>query len=124
GKGRPGRFLSVDLSHLALDSAGAGARRRLERIAAALLTGSRIQVGAEEAARADPILAAVLPVARAGGAVAATLQANLRRSVRDADLLAEAGVPIRLVKGAYVEAPAVAHPWGDATDMAFARLAH
>ena len=52
------------------------------------------------------ILETVLAVARAGGAVSATVQANLRRSVRDAEVLAEAGVPIRLVKGAYVESPA------------------
>jgi len=56
--------------------------------------------------------------------VAATLQANLRRSPRDGLMLAEAVVPIRLVKGAYVEPPAVAHAWGDETDIAFAELAH
>jgi proline dehydrogenase len=56
--------------------------------------------------------------------VAATVQANLRRSPADADRLAEAGVPIRLVKGAYVESPALAHPWGDATDLAFIDLAY
>jgi proline dehydrogenase len=117
-------YLSLDLSHLALDEPGEAVRRRLERIAAALPEGARVQVGAEEAACADRILDAVLAVARAGGAVSATVQANLRRSMRDADVLAEAGVPIRLVKGAYVEAAAVAHPWGDATDVAFAELAH
>ncbi|MBV8999075.1 MAG: hypothetical protein JO304_08455 [Solirubrobacterales bacterium] len=65
-----------------------------------------------------------LAAARAGGAVSATVQANLRRSERDAEALAEAGVPIRLVKGAYVEAPEVARPWGEATDLAFVELAH
>jgi len=81
-------------------------------------------VGAEQLARTDRILETVLAVARAGGAVAATLQANLKRTPADADRLAEAGVPIRLVKGAYVETPAQALPWGDATDLAFIELAY
>ncbi len=124
GEAPLGTYLSVDLSHIALDEPGSGVVRRLERIAAALPDGAIIQVGAEEAARADRILETVLAVARAGGRVAATLQANLRRSVSDASALVDAGVPIRLVKGAYVEPAAVAHAWGDATDLAFVSLAH
>jgi proline dehydrogenase len=120
----PGTYLSVDLSHFAVDERGPGPQRRLERVAAALPEGAGIQVGAEDAARADRILETVLAVARAGGAVWATVQANLRRSERDAGTLAEAGVPIRLVKGAYVETPAVARPWGEETDLAFVQLAY
>lgn len=119
-----GTYLSIDLSHIAIDEPGDGARRRLDRIAAALPTGSRIQVGAEQVARTDRILDAVLAVARDGGPVAATVQANLRRSPADAQRLVEAGVPIRLVKGAYVETPSLAHAWGDATDIAFIELAY
>jgi proline dehydrogenase len=119
-----GTYLSVDLSHLAMDEPGGAVRRRLERIAAALPVGAYVQVGAEEAARADRILETVLAVARAGGRVAATVQANLRRSVSDAPALVEAGVPIRLVKGAYVESPAVAHAFGEPTNLAFVSLAH
>lgn len=117
-------YLSLDLSHLGVDGSGTAVARRLERIAGALPEGARVQVGAEDAARTDRILEAVLTVARAGGAVSATVQANLRRSERDAATLAEAGVPIRLVKGAYVEPRARSHAWGDATDIAFAGLAH
>jgi proline dehydrogenase len=124
GDAPAGTYISVDLSHLALDGPDAALRGRLERIAAALPAGARIQVGAEEAARAGRILETVLAVARGGGAVAATLQANLRRSQRDGLVLVDAGVPIRLVKGAYVEPPAVAHAWGDESDIAFAELAH
>jgi proline dehydrogenase len=120
----PGTYRSIDLSHVGIDEPGEGARRRLERVAAALPAGARIQVGAEQAARVDRILDAVLAVARGGGPVAATIQANLRRSPADADKLAEAGVPIRLVKGAYVETPALAHAWGDETDIAFIDLAY
>jgi proline dehydrogenase len=117
-------FLSIDLSHIGLDQPGEAARRRLERIAVALPDGRRIQVGAEQERRADRILAAVLAVAGTGGAVSATVQANLKRSGRDAEALAAAGVPIRLVKGAYAEDPQIARPWGEATDLAFLELAH
>src|SRR5690242_13235324 len=81
GAEAPGSYLSVDLSHLALDQPGDAVRRRLERIAEPLPPGVFIQVGAEEAARAERVFDTVLAVARDGGRVAATLQANLRRSV-------------------------------------------
>jgi proline dehydrogenase len=124
GHAPPGTFVSLDLSHLAIDRDREGARRRLQRIAEALPAGSRVQVGAEQAARADAILAAVTEVARSGAPVSATLQANLRRSDADGRALADAGVPIRLVKGAYVEDPRAARAWGEPTDLAFLALAH
>ena len=117
-------FLSIDLSHIGLDQPGAAVQQRLERIASVLPAGRRIQVGAEQERRADRILATVSAVARTGGAVAATIQANLKRSRTDAQALAEDGVPIRLVKGAYLEEPQVARPWGEPTDLAFLELAH
>jgi proline dehydrogenase len=117
-------FLSIDLSHIGLDQPGEGVRRRLERVAAALPDGRRIQVGGEEERRAGRILETVLALARTGGAVSATVQANLKRSRSDAHALAEGGVPVRLVKGAYVEDPRVARPWGEPTDLAFLELAH
>jgi proline dehydrogenase len=111
-------WLSVDMSHLALDA------DRLAAIAGALPPGRRVQVGAEDAVRADAILGCVLDVAARGLAdrLGATVQANLLRSPADADALVQAGVHIRLVKGAYVEATG-AHPFGEATDVAFLRLA-
>ena len=118
-----GTYLSVDLSHLGVDLPDR-AIGRLRTIAEALPAGSAIQVGAEQTDRTDRILAAVTEVARAGAPVWATLQANLRRSEADGRALIEAGVPIRLVKGAYVEDPASAHAWGEPTDLAFVRLAH
>lgn len=124
GEAPAGTYLSVDLSHLAIDEPGSGVRRRLESIAAALPGGAFVQVGAEEADRADRIFETVLAVARAGGRVAATVQANLRRSAQDAAALMEAGVPIRLVKGAYVESGAVAHRFGEPANLAFVKLAH
>jgi proline dehydrogenase len=110
-------WLSLDLSHVAFDAG------LLDAIAAAVPPGRRLQVGAEEAALADRVLGLVVGAARAGRPVEATLQANLKRSRGDADRLAAAGVPVRLVKGAYPERPDVAHRWGPETDAAFADLA-
>src|SRR3954447_5936965 len=110
-------WLSLDLSHIAFDAG------LLDAIAAAVPPGRRLQVGAEEAAVADRGLDLVVGAARAGRPVEATLQANLRRSPADAERLAAAGVPVRLVKGAYPEPPDVAHAWGPETDAAFADLA-
>jgi proline dehydrogenase len=120
----PNAFLSIDLSHIGVDEAGDAVRRRLEQIAAGLSPGRRLQVGAEQERRADHILKTVLAVAGVGGAVSATVQANLKRSRSDALALAEAGVPVRLVKGAYVEDPHLAWAWGEPTDLAFLELAH
>jgi proline dehydrogenase len=114
----PGAWISLDLSHLAFDA------QLLDRVAAAVPPGRRLQVGAEEATVTDRVLDAVIGCARRGRPVEATLQANLRRSPADADRLIAEGVPVRLVKGAYVEDRATAHPWGPETDHAYAALAH
>jgi proline dehydrogenase len=52
------------------------------------------------------------------------LQANFHRSAGDLDHLIDAGVHVRLVKGAYVEPPTRALPYGEPTDLAFVHLAH
>jgi proline dehydrogenase len=117
-------WLSVDLSHLALGAGAAAAADRLAAIADALPVGRRVQVGAEQAALTDLVQACVVAVAAVGGLadrLGATVQANLMRSSADTDALADAGVHVRLVKGAYVEATG-AHPYGEPTDVAFLRL--
>lgn len=116
-------WLSVDLTHLALDADPAGTADRLAGIAAALPAARRVQVGAEDAGRTDAVLTCVLDVAGRGLAnrLGATLQANLVRSLADANSLVECGVHVRLVKGAYVEASG-AHPYGEDTDVAYLRL--
>ena len=108
-------WLSVDLSHLAFDAG------LLDAVAAAVPPGRRLQVGAEEPAHTDRVLDLVAGAADRGHPVEATLQANLPRSPADADRLAAAGVPVRLVKGAYVEPGAL--PYGAPTDDAYAALA-
>jgi proline dehydrogenase len=117
-----GTWLSLDLSHLAVTVDPRAATRRLQSIADALPEATRLQIGAEEAAHTDAIIGAVIAAERAD-VLTATVQANLRRSPRDADRLAEAGIPIRLVKGGYVEPPEEALPYGEPTDLAYLQLA-
>jgi proline dehydrogenase len=117
-------WLAIDLSHIGLDLSVDFCRRQLATIVEALPVGRLIQVGAEDSSRTDAVLAVVTALAGEGAPLMATLQANLRRSPQDVPRLAEAGVPVRLVKGAYVEPPQVAHPWGEESDVAFLRLAH
>lgn len=116
-------WLSLDLTHLALDTDAAGAADRLAAIAQVLPEGRRVQVGAEDAARTDLALRCVLDVAGRGLAdrIGATVQANLLRSPADVDTLTQASVHVRLVKGAYVETEC-AHPYGEPTDVAYLRL--
>src|SRR4051812_46407522 len=118
-----GVWLSGDLSHPALPAGAEAAAARLASIADALPVGRRVQVGAEEAALTEQVNACVLAVAAHGPAdrLGATVQANLMRSPADADALTGAGVHVRLVKGAYVEATG-AHRYGEPTDVAFLRL--
>ena len=82
-------WLSVDLSHLALDADPSAVADRLAAIAGVLPAGRRVQVGAEDAARADAILMCVGEVAGRGLAdrLGATVQANLLRAPADADML-------------------------------------
>jgi len=116
-------WLSVDLSHLALDAGSSAVADRLAAIAGALAPGRRLQVGAEDASHADAILGCVLDVAGRGLAdrLGATVQANLLRGEADAQMLIDAGVHVRLVKGAYLEKTG-ARPLGEPTDIAFLQL--
>lgn len=118
-------WLSLDLSHLALDVDPAGAADLVARIAEALPPGRLLQIGAEDTTRTDKIQQCVLEVASRGLAdrLGATVQANLLRSPNDVDALISAGIQVRLVKGAYVE-PTGSHPYGESTDIAYLRLAH
>jgi proline dehydrogenase len=119
----PGADVAIDLSHVGLDVDEQLAREALERIAAALPAGRLIRVGAEDSARTDATRRVVLAAAAQGAPLQLTLQANLRRSPGDWPALVDAGVAIRLVKGAYVAPPATAYPYGPETDAAYALLA-
>jgi proline dehydrogenase len=118
----PGAYLSLDCSHLGLEADAAACGARIEAIARGLPPGMRLQLGAEQAARADAIQGIALHAVAAGLPVMQTVQANLRRSPQDVESLTAARVPIRLVKGAYVEDAASALAWGAETDAAYVAL--
>jgi proline dehydrogenase len=119
----PGTYLSLDCSHLGLEADAEACGTRVRQIARGLPPGMRLQLGAETSDRADAIQRIALEAAAEGLQVMQTVQANLRRSADDIERLAGGAVPVRLVKGAYVEDPAVVHPWGGATDTAYCALA-
>jgi proline dehydrogenase len=125
-KAGEGVWLSVDLSHLGIDVDPRGCAERLAALAGRLCDGQRVQVGAEDHDRADAVLRCVEKVAGQGLAdrLGATVQANLRRGPQDLERMVAAGVHVRLVKGAYVEPPQRALPFGEATDIAYLRLAY
>lgn len=115
--------LEVVPSHLGIDVSVEFFCGQATRIGEALRNGARLQISAEESWRAEGIVEASIALVRRGIPVVATVQANLRRSPDDVGRLTGAGVPVRLVKGAYVESPAAAHRWGEETDLAYVRLA-
>jgi proline dehydrogenase len=116
--------LEIVPSHLGLDLGVDRCRRYVDELVNLLPPGAKLEISAEESRRTPNIMDLTLALAKDGAPVVATVQANLRRSESDTEHLVAAGVPIRLVKGAYLEAPKVAHPWGDETDLAYVRLAH
>ncbi len=94
--------VSVKLTAVGLSEGSAAATARLERI---LMTAQRVngfvRVDAEHAESLDALHEIVIAARAAGRPVGTVLQANMRRSVADCACLTSAGVPIRLVKGAY-----------------------
>lgn len=94
--------VSVKLTAVGLAEGSTAATARLERI---LMTAQRVNgfvhVDAEHAESLDALHEIVLAARAAGRPVGTVLQANMRRSVEDCARLTAAGVPIRLVKGAY-----------------------
>jgi len=76
----------------------------------------------EDHATTDATLDAVEAFAEAGHDVGVCLQANLRRTPRDLDRMAEAGAKVRLVKGAYDEPAEVAYTGQDRINEAYRDL--
>ena len=113
--------VSVKLTAIGLSEGSAAATARLENI---LMTAQRVngfvRVDAEHAESLDALHEIVLTARAAGRPVGTVLQANMRRSVAGCARLTAAGVPIRLVKGAYDPG---ADGVGDAAEVDTAYLA-
>ena len=117
--------LSVKLTQLGLEIDPRLCRDNLAGIlAAADARRCFIRVDMEHAAIVDATLDIALAMRAAGHAhLGVVLQSALRRTPDDLARVLAAGLPVRLVKGAYKEPPDVAYPDKADVDRAFAALA-
>jgi proline dehydrogenase len=114
--------ISIKLTQLGLDPSFDACLENAERvIAAAAERGMLVMIDMESHEYVDSTLQTVRALARRHDNVGLALQAYLYRTVEDIFSLPE-GVPVRLVKGAYLEPETVAYRSRDDVDRAFARL--
>jgi proline dehydrogenase len=100
---------SVKPTQLGLDINRDEARQHLRRIAEhAEAAGTYLWIDMEQSAYVDPTLDLTEELRSSFEGVGVCLQAYLHRTRRDLTRMLQAGVGIRLVKGAYRESPAVA----------------
>jgi len=115
---------SVKLTHMGLDLDHELAVEGLVRIAqAAAATDSFVWVDMEYSRYVDATLDVFERARAQHGNLGLCLQAYLHRTPEDLERIAGAGVPVRLVKGAYQEPPAVAIAQKTEVDRSFRTLA-
>ncbi len=117
-------YVSVKLTQLGLDTNPEEAVGHLRKILdASRPAGTFVRVDMEHSVYVDLTLDALLRL-RAEGytALGAVIQAYLYRSAADLERLLGAGIPVRLVKGAYMEPPAIAYPHKADVDANYLRL--
>ncbi|NBW31613.1 MAG: hypothetical protein EBR48_03080 [bacterium] len=94
--------VSVKLTAIGLGEGSAAAATRLDRIlATAQSVNGFVRVDAEYPNSLDQLHDIVCAARAAGRPVGTVVQANMKRSSADVERLIVAGIPIRLVKGAY-----------------------
>ena len=94
--------VSVKLTAIGLGEGSARAAERLDRIlATAQGVNGFVRVDAEYPNSLDQMHEIVAAARAAGRPVGAVVQANMQRSGADVERLIAAGIPVRLVKGAY-----------------------
>jgi proline dehydrogenase len=102
--------VSVKLTSLGLSFDPALASTLLDKVLATAAPLRRfVRIDMEESAHTDATLALVLGAKQRGYRVGAVIQARLHRSPADVARLVEAKVPVRLVKGIYLEPARIAH---------------
>jgi proline dehydrogenase len=114
-RGRPPArdcYVSVKLTQLGLDFDRGQTVAHLRRILdAAKPQGTFIRVDMEHSSYVDATLDIIEQMRREGyDRIGAVIQTYLYRSEADVDRLLRLGVPVRLVKGAYMEPPSIAYP--------------
>ncbi|MBO0708851.1 MAG: proline dehydrogenase family protein [Candidatus Dormibacteraeota bacterium] len=102
--------VSVKLSSLGLGIDHRLCVDNLDRVlSAARETGCFCRIDMEDATTVDRTLDLVEAAKAAGHRVGAVLQARLFRTPRDLERLIGAGIPVRLVKGIYLEPASISH---------------
>jgi len=114
-------MVSVKLTQLGLDFSSDLCQSHLERVLGAATTAATVvMIDMESAAYVDRTLAIFRELRERHDRVGVCLQSYLRRTPNDVESLPGASI-VRLVKGAYLEAPEVALPGRRDVDAAFAR---
>ncbi len=117
--------ISIKLTQFGLDF---GERECLENVrplackARALKT--RVEVDMEASPYVDATLRIVHRLHEETASVRAVVQAYLYRTFDDTSALCDAGIPVRIVKGAYKEPGSIAFPKRPQVDAEFARITH
>lgn len=121
--GLPRPYISIKLTALGLDLSDALAAQNLFRLlkAARAHPDAFVRVDMEGSAYTQRTLDIVRAAHREFGGIGTVLQSALRRTDADLALLISEGIPVRLVKGAYAELPAVAFPDKTDVDTAYVR---
>jgi proline dehydrogenase len=115
--------ISVKLSGLGLGLDPELCRSLLDQVLeAAREAGRFVRVDMEESRWTDATLDLVVDARRRGHRVGTVIQARLRRSPDDIERLIKEDVPIRLVKGIYVESEAIAFTSQQDIRAAYGRL--
>jgi proline dehydrogenase len=115
--------ISVKLTQFGLDVDDALARRNLrELLGVAAEANTFVRVDMEGSAYTDRTLDAVVESHEEFPNVGIVVQSMLYRTVGDVERLIDAGIRVRLVKGAYLEPPTVAFPEKRDVDANYVRL--
>ncbi len=104
-----GATVSIKLTHFGLDFSEEACRAYVTSVAGrARETSNAVEIDMEASQYVDRTLGLVTDLHEAFGCVRAVIQAYLRRSERDLEMLIGRGIPVRLCKGAYMEPPDIA----------------
>lgn len=117
------RYVSIKLTALGLDQSETVALSNLRRIAQAARAQDNafVRVDMEGSAYTQRTLDIVRTAHAEYPQIGTVLQSSLRRTDADVQALIDAGISVRLVKGAYAEGPDVAYPAKADVDAAYLR---
>jgi proline dehydrogenase len=115
--------VSIKLTQLGLDISEETCRRNVERLVSEAKSLNRmVEIDMESSDYVDRTLGIVTDMWAGYGNVRSVIQAYLRRSEKDIDMMCEKQIPVRLCKGAYKEPATVAFKEKREVDASYVRL--